>query len=257
MLMIDSLTVAYGDRLAINHVSFSLSPGSILGVIGPNGSGKTTLIRALSGILPIRSGKIEVNGKDLAHLDTMERARMLAVVPQVRQLPAAFTAREVVLLGRTPHLNWLGQVSGKDDNIASQAMERTHTLDLADRRISELSGGEQQRVLLARALAQSTPILLMDEPTTYLDMKYQFDFLDQVRQLVQQETLSVLLVLHDLNLVVRFADRVALLYEGELKALGKPEEVLDPALLSEVYHLPLQVISSGQKGYPLVLPNFG
>jgi iron complex transport system ATP-binding protein len=176
------------------------------------------------------------------------------VVPQARSLPASFTGWELVLLGRTPHLNWLGHVSRKDEQRVRQALERAQALDLADRRVGELSGGEQQRLLLARALAQDAPILLLDEPTTHLDMHHQISLLDKVRDLARSEGLAVVVALHDLNLVSRYADQVALLVEGCLRALGTAEEVLQPELLGQVYHIPLQLLYTSGSGRPVILP---
>ena len=255
MLEIRSLSVAYRDRLALRNLNLSLSAGQILGVIGPNGAGKSTLIRALSGILSPTSGQITLNGIDITRLSAAERARLIAVVPQAIALPPAFTAYETVLMGRTPHLNWLGQTSRRDEEIVSQVMQRTDTIQLAERRVGELSGGEQQRLLLARALAQAAPLLLMDEPTSHLDLQYQLSLLGQVRDLVRRENLAVLIVLHDLNLVARYADRVALLTQGELRAFGTPQEVLTSELLSQAYHTLLDVLTIGPQGQPLVVPH--
>lgn len=260
MLSVEHLTVAYGARTALADVTFHLEPGTVLGVIGPNGAGKSTLIRALSGVIRPQSGRIVVAGRELSEMTASERARRMAVVPQVRQLPPAFTAWEVVLLGRTPHLNWLGQTSAGDEEAARQAMERTQTLHLAERRVGELSGGEQQRLLLARALAQSAPVLLLDEPTTHLDLQHQFAMLEQVADLVHTRSngsppqRAAVAVLHDLNLVSRYADRVALIVSGRLRAFGEPATVLDPRILSEAYHVSLQVLSPGPSGYPVIVP---
>ncbi len=255
MLEVKSLSVSYGSRPVLKNISFDLGAGSILAVIGPNGAGKTTLIRALSGIAPLAAGEVVVHGRQLNQLSVSERARWIAVVPQARNLPPAFSAWETVLLGRTPHLNWLGQVSARDETIARQAMERTQTLELAERLVGELSGGEQQRLLLARALAQAAPILLLDEPTSHLDLQYQLTLLDQVRSLARQENLAVLVVLHDLNLAARYADRVALLVNGELRALGPTHEVLTPELLSPVYHVPLEIFHAGPSNLPYIIPS--
>jgi iron complex transport system ATP-binding protein len=254
MLKVENISVSYGARLALNKVSLELPSGCILGLIGPNGAGKTTLLRALCGVLPLQSGAIRVDGSELKRLSAMERARLMAVVPQANHLPPAFTAWETVLLGRTPYLNWLGQVSSRDEAAARQAMERTHTIDLAERRIGELSGGEQQRLLLARALAQGAPILLMDEPTTHLDLQYQYSLLEQVKKLAHEDHLAVLVALHDLNLVERYADRVVVLVGGDLVATGKPAEVLTAPLLSQVYCLPLSVIQTRPGGPSIILP---
>ncbi len=254
MLQVDSLSVSYGERAVLHEVSFSVAQGEVLGLIGPNGAGKSTLIRALSGVLPTRAGHVLVEGRSLHGMGAADLARHLAVVPQARSLPPAFTAWETVLLGRTPYLNWLGQVSSRDEEIARDAMRRTDTLALAERRVGELSGGEQQRVLLARALAQSTPILLLDEPTSNLDLQYQLSLLEQVRRLAKQDALSVVLVLHDLNLVARYCDQVALLVEGRIARHGTVDAVLTAGVLSQAYHVPLEVLRNTPSGYPVVLP---
>lgn len=254
MFEIDSLSVAYGERRVLDSIHMRLAAGSVTAVIGPNGVGKSTLLRAVSGVIPPTSGCARVNGHDLAHMSPTERACQIAVVPQAISLPAAFTAWETVLMGRTPHLNWLGQVSRRDEEIARHAMRRTHTLELAERRVGELSGGEQQRLLLARALAQAAPILLMDEPTSHLDLQYQISLLEEVRSLARQEGLTVLAVLHDLNLVARFADQVGLLLNGRLEAFGRPQEVLTANLLTRAYHVPLQVMPVGKASVPFVIP---
>ncbi len=255
LLEVSSLDVLYGLRHVIRSARLSLSAGEIVGLIGPNGAGKTTLIRAISGILPPARGSILLSGQPLAQLTPAQRARWLAVVPQARHLPPAFTAREMVALGRTPYVNWLGNISARDQAAIRRAMERTDTLELADRRVGELSGGEQQRLMLARALAQAAPILLMDEPTTHLDLQHQITLLDLIRDLAHRDGLSVLVALHDLNLVARYADRVILLLDGAIQAQGKPEEVLTREVLSRSYHLPLSVIPAGQGKYPLIVPD--
>jgi ABC-type cobalamin/Fe3+-siderophores transport system ATPase subunit len=254
MLQAESLRVVYGNRLALKEVSFQVESGSILGVIGPNGAGKTTLIRALSGVAPLADGHVLAMGGDIRALSPIERARRIAVVPQARSLPPSFTGWQLVLLGRTPHLNWLGHVSGKDEECVHQALERAQALEFADRCVGELSGGEQQRLLLARALAQNAPILLLDEPTTHLDLQHQIGLLDTVRALARSEGLAVVVALHDLNLVSRYADNVALLVDGSLRALGTPDEVLQPDLLGQVYQVPLQLLQTTASGRPVILP---
>jgi len=259
MLKIERLSVSYGTRRVLQDVSLEINSGEVVALIGPNGAGKSTLVRAVSGVIPVVSGKIHCNDINrplinLIALSPIQRARSLAVVPQAVSLPPAFTVWETVLMGRTPHLNFLGQVSAKDEEIARLALQKVDALDLTDRRVGELSGGEQQRVLLARALAQSTPILLLDEPTTNLDLHYQVSFMETVSTLAHQDNLAVLVALHDLNLAARYADRVALLVDGKIKAIGAPWHVLTPELISMAYHLPVQVIPHPFADAPLVLP---
>ena len=247
-LEVQSLVVRYGLRVALNGVSFSLNSGEVLAVIGPNGAGKTSLLRALSGIQPAESGQMLLDGRDVAKLSPVERARWMEVVPQARQLPALFSGHQTVMLGRTPHINWLGRTLPQDEAAVHQAMQRTGTLELAERRVDELSGGEQQRLLLARALAQGSPLLLLDEPTTHLDLHYQISLMDNIRSLAHDDGLAVLLVTHDLHLVARYSNRVALLVAGELLSQGTPQEVLTPDLLSRAYQIPAEAVNLAALG---------
>ena len=252
MLRIEDLSVNYGPRQILHNISLSVQSGEILALIGPNGAGKSTLIRAASGVIPF-SGHVRTNGDTFHALTSMQRARYMAVVPQAISLPPAFTVWETVLMGRTPHLGFLGQTSRADEDLARRALERVHADTLADRRVGELSGGESQRVLLARALCQSTPILLLDEPTAHLDLQYQVSLLELVRKLVHEDKLAVLSALHDLNLAARYADRVALMVAGRIKAVGTPREVLTSELISESYCWPVDVVEHPLAGGPLVL----
>jgi len=254
MLKIRDLSVSYGKRAVLHSVSLEVGKGEVLALIGPNGAGKSTLIRAAGGVIPITGGTVRTNGDDFGTLAPMERARYMATVPQAIQLPPAFTVWETVLMGRTPYLGFLGQTSPADEDLARRSLERVHALDLAGRRVGELSGGEAQRVLLARALTQSTPILLLDEPTAHLDLQYQVSLLELVRDLARTEKLAVLLALHDLNLAARCADRIALMVNGRLAAVGAPSEVLTPELISQAYNWPVQVVKNPLSGGPLVLP---
>jgi iron complex transport system ATP-binding protein len=255
MLKIENLTVSYGSRRVLHEVSLQVESGQVLALIGPNGAGKSTLVRAASGIIPVETGRIHTNGQDLLSLPPMARARQLAVVPQAVTLPPAFTAWETVLLGRTPYLNFLGQISVGDEAIARSALERVDAIDLAGRRVGELSGGEQQRVLLARALAQSTPILLMDEPTSHLDLQHQVALMQLARSLAHNDGLSVLVALHDLNLASRYADWLALLVDGRVAAQGSASRVLTPQEIARAYGLQVEVLPHPlDPGVPLIVP---
>lgn len=255
MLDVCSLSVAYGTHLVLQDIDLHVAAGTVLAVIGPNGAGKSTLIRAVSGVMPRQNGRVLINGCPLHDLSPQQRAHYLAVVPQARSLPAAFTVRQTVLLGRTPHLGWMGKSSVADHERVKWALMRTQTEALAERRVGELSGGEQQRVLLARALAQDAPVLLLDEPTTYLDLQHQAGLLNLVRELATEKNLAVLMVLHDLNLASLYADQVALLVNGRIHISGTPAEVLTSDNLSTVFQVPVQVIPHPAYGTPLVLPD--
>ncbi len=253
-LVVENLSVAYKERLALREVSLTVSPGEVVALIGPNGAGKTTLLRAISGLLPFRGGEIKFAGQNLANLPPRERARMLAVVPQARHLPPAFSVRHTVLLGRTPYLGLLGQPRTEDNARVDAALGQVDLTEFAERPVGELSGGEQQLVLLARALAQDTPLLLLDEPTAHLDLRHQGRILDLVRGLAQDYNLAVLMALHDLNLAAHYAGRVALLVEGRLLALGAATAVLTHETLSAAYGHPVRVRKDPDTGAPLVLP---
>ena len=255
MLRLNNISVSYGKVRVLNGVTLDVQSGEVVALVGPNGAGKSTLIRAVSGVVPMQTGEARVNGVALHKLSTMERARYLAVVPQARSLPPAFTVYESVLLGRTPHLGWLGRAGEGDRQRVQRALEQTQLLPLAKRYVGELSGGEQQRVLLARALAQDTPVMLLDEPTTHLDLQHRESLIRMIRDLALKKNLAILMVLHDLNLAALYAQRVALLVAGRLEATGTAAEVLTEARLSQVYQMPVRVILHPEYGTPLVLPN--
>lgn len=254
MLKINNLSVFYGNRKILDNINLEVNSGEIVALIGPNGAGKSTLIRSISGVIPVQSGTVTANGKEITSLDSMQRAREIAVVPQAVSLPPAFTAWETVLLGRTPHLNFLGQASAKDEAIARQALEQVDAGHLAEHRMDEISGGEQQRVLLARALTQDTSILLMDEPTAHLDIRHQIDLLKLVKQQVKEKNLTVLVALHDLNLASMFADRIAIVQNGVLCVAGSPQETLTAEILNSIYNVPVHIIHHPETNTPLIIP---
>ena len=255
MLEVSALSVRFGQRRVIQDLSLMVTKGEVLALIGPNGAGKTTLLRAASGVIPIETGSVRVNGHDIAKMTPRQLAACLSVVPQARNLPLAFTVWQAVLLGRTPYLNWMGQASPKDVERTQWSLERTDLWELRERLIGELSGGEQQRVLLARALAQDTPILLMDEPTTFLDLHHQATLLNLVRDLSHENGLAVLMAIHDLNLAALYSDRIALLVRGNLVNQGTPLEVLTSENISQAFGVSVHVIPHPDYGIPLVLPD--
>jgi iron complex transport system ATP-binding protein len=212
-------------------------------------------MRAISGVLPLQSGSVEIDNDDLATMSISDRARLLAVVPQARRLPPEYSVRQAVLMGRTPYLGWLGNLSKHDYDRANWALERTQISEFAERRVDKLSGGEQQLVLVARALAQDSPVVLLDEPTAHLDLRHQATILDLVHDLARERGLAVLMSLHDLNLVSLFSDNIALLGEGRILAFGSPNEVLSPKYLSDVYQVPLDILPHPYRDVPLVLLN--
>ncbi len=246
-------SIGYGPRTVLRGISLAVSPGEVVAVVGPNGVGKSTLVRAASGVIPLQEGQILIGGQPLSSFSPGEKARLVAVVPQAVRLPSSFTVFSVALMGRTPYLGWFERESEKDRAITHDALRRVGLLEVADREVGAISGGEQQLALIARALVQEAPVILLDEPTAHLDLRHQDAVLKLVRNLADEENLAVLLTLHDLNLVARYCDRVALLSDGGLRKLGLPAEVLTPEELAAVYGIEIHVMTHPIHGTPLVL----
>lgn len=247
------LTFAYGAREVVKDLSFALHPGEVLGIVGPNGAGKSTVIKLLTRVLLPSAGEVLLDGVSTRRMSRLALARRVAVVPQAGELPLAFCALDLVMMGRTPHLGFLAPETKRDYAIVERAMRRTDTWGFRDRQLGELSGGERQRVLLARALAQEPRYLLLDEPTSHLDLKYQVEVLRFVRREVATG-LGALVVLHDLNLAARLSDRLLILHQGCRVAEGPPAEVLSEARLREVYRTDVAVFTDPASGAPVVLP---
>jgi iron complex transport system ATP-binding protein len=239
---------------ALRGLTLTLVPGSFVGVVGPNGSGKSTLIKLLSGYLRPQSGTVTLGEREISRFAPRERARRIAVVPQDIPVTFDYTALEVVLMGRSPHLSPLGVESALDRSVARAVMRQTATEAFMDRRVGALSGGERQRVLLARALAQQTPILLLDEPTAHLDLNYQIETLRLLRTLLAEQRVTILTVLHDLNLASLYCDHLAILQTGQLAAEGSPAEVLTSERLEAVYGVRAWCEPHPRTGRPYVLP---
>lgn len=254
VMEINDVSARYGDVLALDRINLNVKAGEIVGLIGPNGAGKSTLIKVLSGVLRSSGGETYIEGEPVLSLSPSARARKIAVVPQARQLGGAFSVRQAVLLGRTAYLGFLGKPAEEDLDIINWAMKVTAVEPLADRKLAEISGGEQQRVLLARALAQKAQVLLLDEPTNHLDLKYQVELLRLLRDLVEKENLSVLMAMHDLNQVSGVVDRVALLVGGQLRSLGTPEKVLTPEHIQDAYQTEVETFSHPRTGKHILLP---
>lgn len=227
----DGIGVSFGQNRALDDVSLRADAGEVVGLIGPNGSGKTTLLRTLYGSLDPDHGTVRFDGRDLASMRRRELAKSIAVVAQEPASDLPLMVADAVLLGRTPHLSLLQRHSRRDVRIAAQALHRVGATHLARRGFDHLSGGEKQRVLIARALTQQPRCLLMDEPTNHLDIHYQHDILQLVRSL----RVTTVVVLHDLNLAARYCDRLVVLEQGHRRAFGTPDEALRPEVLGSVY----------------------
>jgi iron complex transport system ATP-binding protein len=253
-LEIEGVSAGYGGLDAVREVTLSVRVGEVVGLIGPNGSGKTTLVRAASRTLRPRAGRVLVASRDLYALPARQAARLVAVVPQELAPAFGFTALEIVLMGRAPYLSPWGAGGPEDYRRAREAMEVAGVLHLGDRPVTELSGGEKQSVVLAQALAQDAPILLLDEPTTHLDPGHVLGILETVRGLAGVAGTAVLAVFHDLNLASSYCDRLVALDAGRVVAEGAPEEVLTPAFLREIYGVEADVHPHFATGRPVVLP---
>jgi len=256
-LEMQGITLTYGDKKVVEEVTFQVLPGEIVGIVGPNGSGKSTIIKALSRVIAPHSGRVFINDRDISRIPRKELSVLVGVVPQTPILPSAFTAFDIVLMGRNPHLGLFQYEGPKDIEITWQAMKQTSTQPLAERRISELSGGEIQCVVIARALAQETEAILLDEPTANLDISRQIEILDLIKGLCQKNKLAVVVALHDLNLAVHYCDRLLLINQGRIHAEGTPAEVITAQNLEEVYGPGNYVLTHPLSGLPVVLPKVG
>lgn len=247
------LTVRYrgADRPALAEVPFTLGRGEMVAIAGPNGSGKTTLLRAVAGVTPVEQGRVTIQGRPLAEWTPRALAREVAVVAQREEAVFPLTVRETVTLGRYAHLGPIGAPGANDTKVVDDAMRRTDVLALADRRTDTLSGGEWQRVRVARALAQEPRALLLDEPTASLDIRHEMEVLELTRRLCD-DGLGIMLVTHHLNLAARFADRIILLHRGSVAVHGTPADVLRPDLLSSVFEWPVTV--AAWDGPPQIVP---
>ena len=236
-LEIQGVSFAYDSVDVLSDISLDVQEGQIVGVIGPNGSGKTTLLKCINRVLKPRLGTVLIEDRDLKELSRKEIALEVGVVPQNSEIRFPFSVMDVVMMGRTPALQTFERETREDMEIVEVAMRMTNVLKLADREIDQVSGGERQRVIIARALAQKPKVLLLDEPTLHLDVNHQLEVLDLVRDLVMDERLTVIMVSHDLDLAARYCDRLIMLSGGEIRAAGTVEKVLTPPNLDDVFRI--------------------
>lgn len=239
------------DRPVLRDVSFTASAGELLAVLGPNGSGKTTLLKCLLRLLRPAAGEILMDGRALPDHSTAELARLTAYVPQQSQSAFAFTVRQIVMLGRTPHLGALGFETDLDHRVVDAAMEMTGVAGFADRTLDELSGGEAQCVMIARAIAQQPCVMLLDEPTSHLDVRNQLAIYRMMRRLAHDWGLAVVCVSHDVNLAARFADKLVLMRDGRVAAAGPPDDVLRADVLESVYDVRVALIDDPDGDVPV------
>ncbi|MCL0065867.1 ABC transporter ATP-binding protein [Dehalococcoidia bacterium] len=249
-LEIKGIRFNYGSRPALNEVTFSVKGGEVLGFVGPNGSGKTTLIKCIDRILKPKAGSVLMEGKETNKLGPKERSQLMAYVPQSAHSVFAATVFDTVLLGRKPYITW--GLSQHDKEVVSDAISLMGLEEYTLRQFNELSGGERQKVLITRALVQEPELLLLDEPTSNLDMRHQIEVLNVIRWVAKAKGITVLMVLHDLNLASRFSDRVVMLKEGKVWDSGTPAEVLTAVNIRQVYGIEATIFPNS--GYPYIIP---
>jgi iron complex transport system ATP-binding protein len=244
LLEAQQLAGGYGKSRIVRDVHLTLQSGEWLSLVGANGSGKSTLLKLLSRILPTQQGVVLLDGKDIHRQPATAIAQKLALLPQQQTIPSGLNVRQLVSLGRTPYQSWWQwELSTEDRQKVDLALEQTQMRDFCDRPVEELSGGERQRAFLAMALAQDPKVLLLDEPTTYLDLRYQLELLELLKHL-NQKGLAIITVLHDINLAVRYSDRLAMLKQGHLHVVGSPANVLTPANLADVFGITATVLNT-------------
>lgn len=247
------LTLGYGERQVATDLNVVIPDGSFTVIIGPNACGKSTLLRALARMLKPTAGAVHLDGKMITTMPTKEVARRLGLLPQTSIVPEGITVADLVARGRYPHQRLMRQWSPADEAAVAEAMRATDITELADRIVDELSGGQRQRVWLAMVLAQQTPILLLDEPTTFLDIAHQFDILDLCAEL-HESGRTLVAVLHDLNQACRYATHLIVMRAGRIVAEGDPNRIITPALIEEVFGLRCEVIPDPQTGTPMIVP---
>jgi iron complex transport system ATP-binding protein len=249
----DKLSKRFDNHSVLEEISFSVKRGECLGIIGPNGSGKSTLLKLLSGVESMTAGRIEINGKQIEQYTRKELAKWLAVLQQESLPPIGFTVREVIEMGRFPFQNWLGEETTDIERLIDSILDKMGLNDLSDRHLENLSGGERQRVALGKTMAQQPKLLMLDEPTTYLDIGHQVLLMDRIREWQLADDLTVISVLHDLNLAALYCDRLLLLHNGRVIATGSPEDIIRTELIEEVYGTAPIVMKHPVYGLPQII----
>ncbi len=232
-----NLSVKYGDKVAVSDVNMHVNDGEFVTIVGPNGCGKSTLLKAIARILKPAKGQIKLWNKDIRTMQTKQIAKKIAVLPQMRKTPSDFDVETLIRYGRYPHGNFMGKLSQTDREIIDWAVEKTGMADLRYKKLNNLSGGENQRAWIAMALAQKTAVIVLDEPTTFLDIAHQLEVLELLKALNKNEKVTIILVLHDLNLAIRYSDRTYVMQQGRIVSVGNPESVIAPQMLADVFNV--------------------
>ena len=254
MIKTTNLKVRYEKNEIIRDFSFDVKPGEIISILGPNGSGKSTVLNAIAKFIAHQHGTIYLDNKDMAKLGVKQTAQKLSVLSQVNTSPEDFTVKDLIYYGRLPHKKWYEQRNQEDDEIIEWALKETNLKYLCDKRVSTLSGGERQRVWIALSLAQQPKVLMLDEPTTYLDICHQIEVLDLIKSLNKKLNLTIVMVLHELSHAARYSDRVLVINNGEIIANGNPKTVLTSELIKEVYNVDVYIADDEKFGGFVIVP---
>jgi iron complex transport system ATP-binding protein len=254
LLLAAGLDLAYGDRQIVSALDLNLPPGKLTVIVGANACGKSTLLRGLARLLPPSRGAVYLDGKPIHQLPTREVETVLGVLPQSPIAPDAISVTDLVGRGRYPHQGWFRRWTPEDDAAVAEALAATDTAELADRPVDELSGGQRQRVWIAMALAQETDLLLLDEPTTFLDINHQVEVLDLLTDLVRKRGRTVVVVLHDLNLACRYADHIVAMKAGRIVAEGRPVDVMTEAVVADVFGMVSRIVVDPVSDTPMIVP---
>ncbi|XOZ34511.1 ABC transporter ATP-binding protein [Halomonadaceae bacterium KBTZ08] len=254
ILHIETLTSAYPGHVAVVDANASIQTGEVVAIVGPNGCGKSTLLRTIARLHRPERGRVMVDGQDVWQMPPRQVARYLSLLPQQPEVPEGMTVTALVRFGRHPHQGLFRQWSAADEQAVTQALAATGTSGLAGQRVDRLSGGQRQRCWLAMALAQQAPLMLLDEPTSMLDMGHQLEVLQLVRELAAYGR-TVVMVIHDINAALRFGDRILAMEGGHLVADGSPKEVVDPALMRRLYGIEADILTAPRSGHPVVVPD--
>lgn len=250
-LEVSALCFSYTQEPVLRGVSFKVETGKITALVGRNGCGKSTTLKIMARLLDPASGQVLLNGKSVHQQDTREVAKLLALLPQSPSAPSSLTVRSLVAMGRYPHQNLMGRLNAEDHEAVERALQLTGLKELAERRLHQLSGGQRQRAWLAVALAQETDILLLDEPTTYLDMAHQLEVLELLKRLNEEQGKTIVMVVHDLNHATQYADYLVALKGGLVGATGSPGEILDETFFAEIFGIRAQLLEGPRAGKPL------
>lgn len=254
MIQGTDLKIAYDKKIVVDEFSFEVRVGEIVSLIGPNGSGKSTILKVISRLMKSNGGFVHLDGCDIHRLSTREVARSLAILPQGHQTPPDFTVRELIQYGRMPHRRWYEAMNSEDSAIIEWAIRQTQMEDFAERYVNSLSGGERQRAWIAMALAQKPKILLLDEPTTYLDICHQLEIMELIKGLNKDLGITVIMVLHDMNQAIGYSHRLLVINHGRLVTEGEPSAVLTRELMREVYRVEAEITRHPQTGRLVFLP---